>query len=122
MNFGEILRELLEQHNITQKELAVKLAITPSALGNYVQGTREPDFNTLIKIAGYFGVSIDFLLGYDFFERDLTHKEVLLLHIFRCLTEEQQEFYLEQGKIFIKQNNKKTSYPFIEKIKESDVG
>lgn len=109
MNLGANLRDILEQHNLTQKELAAKLAITPSALGNYIQGTREPDYSTLIKIADYFHVTTDFLLGHKVDADALTHNEELLLHLFRTLNREQQEFYLEQGKIFIRQNNKKTS-------------
>lgn len=109
MSLGENLRDILEQHNLTQKELATKLAITPSALGNYIQGTREPDYSTLIKIADYFHVTTDFLLGHKVDANTLTHSEELLLHLFRTLNKEQQEFYLEQGKIFIRQNNKKTS-------------
>lgn len=109
MSLGENLRDILDQHNLTQKELAAKLSITPSALGNYIQGTREPDYNTLIRLADYFHVTTDFLLGHKVKGDTLTHSEELLLHLFRTLNREQQEFYLEQGKIFIKQNNKKTS-------------
>lgn len=109
MSLGEILRSLIEQQGITQKELAKKLSITPSALGNYVQNTREPDYHTLIKIADYFHVSTDYLLGYSASEQKLSHEEEILLHIFRSLTDDQKEIYLEQGKIFMKQNNKKTS-------------
>lgn len=111
MNLGETLRNLIEQQGITQKELAMKLAITPSALGNYVQNTREPDYNTLVKIADYFQVSTDYLLGYNTPGQKLSHKEEILLHVFRSLTDDQKEIYLEQGKIFMKQNNKKTSCP-----------
>lgn len=107
MNLGETLRNLIEQQGITQKELAIKLSITPSALGNYVQNTREPDYNTLVKIADYFQVSTDCLLGYNTLGQKLSHEEEILLHIFRSLTEDQKEIYLEQGKIFVKQNNKK---------------
>lgn len=109
MNLGENLRYILEQHNLTQKELATKLSITPSALGNYIQGTREPDYHTLIRIADYFHVTTDFLLGHNVKRDALTHKEEILLHLFRTLNKEQQEFYLEQGKLFIRLNNKKTS-------------
>ncbi len=109
MNLGNSLRELLELNNITQKELAEKLAFAPSTLGNYIQGTREPDYNTLLIIADYFHVTTDFLLGHKASAYTLTHDEELLLHLFRSLTSEQQEFYLEQGKIFLRQNNKKTS-------------
>ena len=109
MSLGETLRNLIEQQGITQKELAIKLAITPSALGNYVHNTREPDYNTLVKIADYFQVSTDCLLGYNTPGQKLTHEEEILLHVFRSLTDDQKEIYLEQGKIFMKQNNKKTS-------------
>ena len=110
MKFGDILRELLEQNNMSQKEFAHILNITPAALGNYIHNTREPDYNILLRIADYFKVSTDYLLNHHALT-DLSHDEELLLHIFRSLTPEQQEFYLAQGKIFIKQNNKKTSSP-----------
>ena len=109
MSLGETLRNLIEQQGITQKELAAKLSITPSALGNYVQNTREPDYHTLIKIADYFQVSTDCLLGHNAPRQNLSQEEEMLLRIFRSLNDDQREIYLEQGKIFMKQNNKKTS-------------
>lgn len=108
MKFGDILKELLEQHDITQKECARELNITAAALGNYIHNTREPDFGILVRIAEYFQVSTDYLLGHTT-KQQLSHDEELLLHIFRSLTPDQKEFYLEQGKIFIKQNLKKRS-------------
>lgn len=44
MSFGENLRTLIEERDMTQKELAAKLNIAPSTMGSYVQNTREPDF------------------------------------------------------------------------------
>lgn len=110
MKLGNVLKELLDLHSITQKQLAETLDLSPSALGNYIQGTREPDYGTLIRIADYFHVTIDFLLDHPA-ETEVSHRERLLLHIFRSLTEEQQEFYLEQGEIFLRQNRKKESSP-----------
>lgn len=106
MKFGDILRELLEEHNISQKKLAEDLTISASAIGNYVRNNREPDFETLKKIAGYFHVSIDFLLSYQAdSQSDFRDKKVL--QIFHALTEEQKELYIEQGNLFIKSNNRK---------------
>lgn len=105
MKFGKLLKELLSIHNLTQKQLAAALDLSPSALGNYIQGSREPDFETLIRIADYFQVTTDFLLGHSI-EPPVSQEEKLLLHIFRRLTNDQQEFYLEQGQIFIRQNKK----------------
>lgn len=109
MNLGETLRNLIEQQGITQREMARKLDISPSALGNYVQNTREPDYDTLVKIADYFQVSTDCLLNHNPSGQGLSHEEEILLRVFRSLTDDQKEIYLEQGKIFMKQNNKKTS-------------
>lgn len=94
--------------------------MSPSALSNYIQGTREPDYSTLMRIADYFGVTTDFLLNHPH-ELTLSHNEELLLHIFRSLTEDQKEFYLEQGKIFIRQNRKKESSLFPDSLSKNEI-
>lgn len=66
MNFGEHLQELREDREISRKELSAYLNISVSALGMYEQGRREPNIETLIRIADYFNVSLDFLLGRTF--------------------------------------------------------
>ena len=65
MEFHERLRYLIDCEEMKIKDLAAKLHLAPSTLGNYVQGTREPDYDTLRRIADYFGVSIDYLLGHE---------------------------------------------------------
>ena len=110
MKLGDNLKELLEQHDMTQKQLALELDITPAALGNYIRNIREPDYSTLIRIADYFQVSIDFLLSHKY-NSPITHDEETLLRIFRSLTAEQKEIYIEQGKAFTKQNCKKQGVP-----------
>lgn len=113
MKLGNVLKELLDLHSMTQKQLAEALDLSPSALGNYIQGTREPDYGTLIQIADYFRVTTDYLLDHPVktsaSSQEICHREELLLHIFRFLTDDQQEFYLEQGQIFLRQNRKKES-------------
>lgn len=114
MKLSSVLKDLLDLHSMTQRQLAEALDLSPSALGNYIQGTREPDYGTLIRIADYFHVSTDFLLGHSCrtaSDTEISHKEEQLLHIFRALNDEQQEFYLEQGQIFLRQNRKKESSP-----------
>lgn len=119
MKLGTTLKELLSIHEMTQKQLAEVLDLSPSALGNYIQGTREPDYDTLIRIADYFHVTTDFLLRNDH-NTKLSQDEEMLLHIFRSLTGEQQDFYLEQGQIFIRQNKKKesSSFPRVPRLNE----
>lgn len=48
---------------LSQYELARRLKINRSTLGNYEMGQREPDFQTTRRLAGFFGVSVDQLLG-----------------------------------------------------------
>lgn len=103
MKFNHILRCLIEEHNITQKQLANNLNIAPSTIGNYVQGVREPDFETLKQLANYFNVNIDYLL--DFQSGNIkTHDEDELLRIFRNMSKNHQKIFLEQGKAFISKN------------------
>lgn len=59
------LREILEERNIKQKDVASAIGIYTSTMSQYVTGVREPDIETLIKLADYFGVSVDYLIGHD---------------------------------------------------------
>lgn len=105
MTFSDILRHLIEERGLTQKQLAKDLHIAGSTLGGYVQGTSEPDFNTLRTLAQYFEVSADYLLDFRT-GKAASHREGDLLRVFRSLTPFQQEVYLEQGKAFMRINGK----------------
>lgn len=61
--FHKRLISLRKDKKLTQHELAKQLGITRSALSQYELGNRQPDYETLEKIAQYFHVSIDYLLG-----------------------------------------------------------
>lgn len=108
MTFSETLRNLIEERNLTQKQIALDLSITQSTLGGYVQGTREPDFETLKLLARYFQVTTDYLLGYTVMP-EVVSGENDLLRIYRSMDLEQREIYLEIGKVFLKSNRKKKS-------------
>ena len=60
MNRIKVLR--LER-NIKQVDLAKAVSVSQAALSGYETGKYEPDFDTLKRIAEYFDVSIDYLLG-----------------------------------------------------------
>ena len=105
VSFHEKLRFLIEESGITQKQLANNLCIAISTLGGYVQGTSEPDFDTLKRLAEYFDVSTDYLLNIQTKQVN-TDAETELLRIFRSLKPEQQDVYIEQGKAFIRINSK----------------
>ena len=58
------IKELRQSKDITQQKLADILGVSRSAIATWESGGSEPDNNMLIKIADYFGVSIDYLLDY----------------------------------------------------------
>ena len=63
MTFADRLRDLRSQNKMTQQELADNTHIARSTLAMYEYGKRRPDFEILDKLADYFDVSFDYLLG-----------------------------------------------------------
>ena len=61
--FAQRIIELRKERNLTQLDLAKALAVSQRTVSYWEKGSRECDFNTLIKIAKYFNVSTDYLLG-----------------------------------------------------------
>ena len=61
---GIRLKEFRKLKNISQAQLAEEINLSNGAIGNYAQGTREPDISTLIILADFFQVSIDELVGH----------------------------------------------------------
>lgn len=62
-NFSNRLKEIRITKGITQKQLAQHLEITDRSYQNYEYGNREPNFDTAIKLADLFDVSLDYLVG-----------------------------------------------------------
>ena len=62
-SFPRIITLLRTERNITQKDAAKDLNISQALLSHYERGARECGLDFLIKIADYYGVSCDYLLG-----------------------------------------------------------
>ncbi|WP_438847252.1 helix-turn-helix domain-containing protein [Anaerocaecibacter muris] len=56
------LKELRKLNKITQIKLAVDLNLNQNSISRYESGEREADYATLIALADYFDVSVDYLL------------------------------------------------------------
>ncbi len=63
MEFGKIISALRAERGIYQKELADYLKVSIGTISNYEQGIHNPDYETLCKLADYYEVSIDYLMG-----------------------------------------------------------
>ena len=57
------LKELRKKKGISQLRLATDLNTTQNTISRYETGEREPGIDELIKIADYFNVSVDYLIG-----------------------------------------------------------
>lgn len=63
--FAERLKTVLQERNISQVDLAKELGYTSAAINRWCQNLTQPDNKTMVEIAKYLKVSIDFLLGND---------------------------------------------------------
>ena len=57
------LKEIRKSKKISQLKLSIELNMSQNTISRYETGDREPGINELIKIADYFNVSVDYLLG-----------------------------------------------------------
>ena len=63
MSFATRLKKLRNARNVTQQELADYLSVTRPTIAGYETKGKEPDYNTLFRIASFFDVSVDYLLS-----------------------------------------------------------
>lgn len=60
---GQRLKQLRKNKNITQSELGKIINVGKSTISQYESGISNPDYETLKKLADFFNVSTDYLLG-----------------------------------------------------------
>lgn len=99
------LRKLRNEYKISQKQLADVIGVSQQSINKYENHNIEPDIETLKSIANYFNTSVDYLIGY-INENKTDNKHHELLRIFDQMTEQQQKLFIEQGKVFVKANDK----------------
>lgn len=93
---GDTLKKLRTQKGLTSEELCAKIGIKGGSYRNYERNDRKPDYDTLVKLADFYGVSTDYILGRptaqpptDALERLFTEKS------FSALEEELLRKYME---------------------------
>lgn len=65
------IRDLRKAAGMTMKQLGAIIGVAESTVSQYETGKREPDFETLLMLGEYFGVTVDYILGNDPVEPDL---------------------------------------------------
>ncbi len=62
-DFGTVLKQLRKSHSLTQSELGASVGLSKAVVSKYENGMGFPTFDMLIRLADYFGVTTDYLLG-----------------------------------------------------------
>src|SRR5665647_1040449 len=101
-NFALTLKNLRVQRGMSQSDLARLLGVARTTVSSYENGSRNPDNETLIRIATCFQVSLDYLLGIDTsnIDNSSVYSEVLkdidkLLHSAPIALEKKKEIITE---------------------------
>lgn len=81
MIVGERLQELRKGKGLSQKELAAILGIKPKTLSAYEREVANPSDEIKVKIAKYFNISLDYLMGLTRIEMPLDRKGYIQLPV-----------------------------------------
>lgn len=82
------LKEIRLNRGLTQKEIAEKIGCSVGAYSKYEHGDREPSITVLNRMADYYNVSVDYLIGRDVMEQgSLTEHEKEILDLLRRSSE-----------------------------------
>ncbi len=111
MDIGNQIRTLLEQDNITQKQLAKDLNISATTLNGYIQNRRQPDAKMIVRLASYFHTTTDYLYGLTTF-RDppivsYSAEERHLINVYRAIADDNKPLYIDIGRTFSQRGRKK---------------
>ena len=64
MSFGDNLERIRKDKKVSQAKLGAALGLTQQMISSYEKGMSSPNIEVLVKIADYFGVSLDALVGH----------------------------------------------------------
>lgn len=94
----ERLKTLRKTTGLSMKEFGSYFGLAESTISLYENGKRQPDNDTILRFADYFGVSVDYLLGREEktpSDGNLSEGEKMLLDLFNRVPEEKQELLLQ---------------------------
>lgn len=82
MKIGKMISKLRMEKDLSQRELASLLGVSNGAIGMWETGKRQPDLDTIKKIATLFKVPTDYILGVGVFENwdALLKNKTIIIH------------------------------------------
>lgn len=90
LKIGKKLVELRKKYGYTQEKSAQMIGISRTALKNYELGASKPSYESLRKIANFYGVTTDYLLGAEEYQQpEVSPNTQILLQTLKGATEEE---------------------------------
>lgn len=105
MDFATRLKELRQSRHMTQAKLASALHYGNSAIANYESGRNTPRMYDLIRIADFFHVSIDYMVGRE--QRELTLEQKKLLYGYACANDKQRKLLVDMVNDYLNEKERK---------------
>ncbi|SME07541.1 HTH-type transcriptional regulator ImmR [Bacillus mobilis] len=107
--FGENLKKFRNARTLTQVEFGDKVQLSRSQISNLETGFNEPDLGSLDRIASFFDISVDTLMGRKFITSEKNLENVLdeIQTVFAGLDESQREQFCKQLKFYTQFLNEK---------------
>ena len=96
--FTEIFSSLLRKEKISPLKLAEKIGVPKSMVYEWKSGKREPSVENLVKIADYFGVSLEYLTGRDEKNDSSETELIVMLRTARNISPEDHDALVKQFK------------------------
>ena len=109
MSYSARAKQWINDSAVTQKKLAKEFHLTEAMFSNYLTGRSTMSVDVLVKIAKYFGLSMDYLVGLTdnpYRPMPLSESEQEMMTRFRRLNGEQQELLIHMIHIMQEQNRR----------------
>lgn len=100
----EKLKELRKEKGISLKELGSIIGVAESTMSLYENGKRQPDYETLLKLAEYFGVTVDYLLRGEGESERLPEELVILNRKAKKWSPEKRKQLLDMARVMFKED------------------
>lgn len=108
--FTERFNELLKSRSINAVTLAKELGVPKSIVYEWKSGVRDPSLENMLRIADYFGVSLEYLTGREDQETDIEKELLVLLRAARDISVEDHDALVNSFKsnlnIYLRSNDR----------------
>jgi len=98
---GERLRKLRKSHNLTQEQVAAYLSVAKSTISQYENNINEPDIDTIIRLADWYDVTVDYMLGRELYPLPANTRELAPI-LRERLTDDELEYLQDSLELYRK--------------------